>query len=125
MMVFRKLGAIGLLVCCMAHGVLASESMRSSSPVGRSWSKPTASRGHSFRQDCRGYLVHEDALGWHLAKDAHGTTFDGVTWCDAAFEGALEEVVLAHCGLGTSCHVNGLVQGHGVFNWVRIDKVDR
>lgn len=76
----------------------------------------------AFAQSCEGYLVNDPEFGMHLAKDARGANFDGVTWCDATFEGALKSKVLAYCAAGRLCHVSGYVRGHGTFNWVQVNR---
>lgn len=75
----------------------------------------------SFKQNCHGYLV-KDEFGLHLAKNSNGAPFDGVSWCDASIED--QDKVLRKCVVGGPCSIKGSVQGHGVFNWVKIDTVN-
>ena len=73
-----------------------------------------------FRQTCKGYLV-SDNFGLHLAKNADGDSFEGVTWCDATIDD--QRRVLQNCSIGRPCFIEGTVQGHVTFNWVTIDSL--
>ncbi len=84
---------------------------------------PANVQASPFPQKCSGYLVNSTDFGITLAKNVKGESFDGVSWCDASFGNAQLKTVLSTCSLGGFCRIEGLVQGHGVFNWVRIDKV--
>ena len=76
-----------------------------------------------FEQKCIGHLINDPQFGHHLAKNAKGDPFDGVTWCDATIEGALLKQVLATCPVSSVCRIEGLVEGHGTFSWKKIDRV--
>jgi len=70
-----------------------------------------------FQENCSGYLIQDPEFGLHLAKNAKGDAFDGVTWCDASIEDKLKDVVLQKCSVGRPCKIRGYVEGHGTFHW--------
>jgi hypothetical protein len=84
---------------------------------------PSVAAG-SMSQSCTGVMVKGED-GTHLALDASGAQFPGVSWCDSPFVGALEARALASCPLGSTCRVKGFFEGHGVFYWTKITSIKR
>ncbi len=85
---------------------------------------PQFADAKSMSQLCTGVMLKNE-YGTHLALDSSGAHFPGVSWCDASFEGELEARALATCPLGSTCKVDGLFQGHGVFAWTKIKFIKR
>jgi hypothetical protein len=71
---------------------------------------------------CRGVLVHED--GEYQLKPDTGSSL----WCDAdisdefGLKGSVSRV-LDTCKLGGRCEIEGVVNGHGAFYWVKLSSV--
>ena len=76
-----------------------------------------------FEQKCIGHLVDDPMFGYHLAKNEKGDPFDGVTWCDATIDEPLLKRVLQTCSPNDICRIEGLVEGHGTFSWVKINRL--
>jgi len=77
----------------------------------------TASPPRSIHQACSGVLVLEG--GYYELKPDAGSGL----WCDASVAKELVGRVLKACAVGSRCHIEGSVRGHGVFYWLHISSV--
>ena len=81
----------------------------------------------AIRQVCSGVLTKVES-GYLLKPDAGSSL-----WCDATFgdennygdADASVWHVLQVCELGSRCHIEGSVIGHGVFYWKHVSSVSR
>jgi len=77
----------------------------------------TASPPRSIHQACSGVLTLEGGY-YELTPDAGSGL-----WCDAYVAEKLVQRVLKACTVGSRCHIEGSVRGHGVFYWIHISSV--
>src|ERR1700722_5457711 len=69
------------------------------------------------RVTCDGVLVLHDSY-YRLEPDAGSGP-----WCDSSITGELVQRVLKACAVGSRCHIDGSVIGHGEFSWFHIRSV--
>jgi len=78
-----------------------------------------AGEGDLEHQSCSGSIIRGDE-GYQLEPDAGSEP-----WCNSAIPQALLQKVLRTCAVGSRCHIDGSVHGHGLFEWYRIRSVTR
>ena len=73
--------------------------------------------GDLEHQSCSGSIIRGNE-GYQLDPDSGSEP-----WCSSAIPQALLQQVLRACAVGTRCHIEGSVRGHGLFEWYRIRSV--
>jgi hypothetical protein len=77
----------------------------------------TASPPRLIHQACNGILTLDGSY-YELKPDAGSGL-----WCDASVAKELVGRVLKACTVGSRCHIEGAVRGHGAFYWFKISSV--
>ena len=68
---------------------------------------------------CSGSIIQGND-GYQLEPDAGAEP-----WCSSGLPQRLLQKVLRTCAVGSRCHIEGSVRGHGLFEWYRIRSVTR
>ena len=75
--------------------------------------------GDLAHQSCSGPIIHGDD-GYQLDPEPGSEP-----WCSSIIPQELLQKVLRTCVVGSRCHIEGEIRGHGEFEWYRIRSVTR